>query len=643
MIFPPETVVNVKTDFGARGDGLTDDTSAILRAIQQNIGSNPGAIIYLPAGIYLISDRLPWRDAAGTWFAHLTLQGDGRDATIIKLRDFAPGFTDPNNPKAVIFTASEGRTTGPVDWVGLGEGNEAFQNYIFDLTVDTGWGNPGAIGIDYLASNTGAIRNVKISSGDGQGIAGLWLARKWPGPCFGKNVEIEGFDYGIRAGHAQYSITFEHITLRNQRVAGIRNDDNVLAIRDLISVNTVSAIQNMGSRGFIALVDASFTGGSVLVSAIENQAGELFARNVSALGYLSAIRDRGVAIPGAGVDEYVSAPVLTLFPGPKKSLNLPIQETPELPQDALVQWESVAAFGAVPNDRNFDSLPAFQAAIDSGSLTVYAPPKGRYLLSDTLVIRGDVHRLDLMGCWLGVTAVNNFDGVKPLIRVESLLQPVVIIERIGSFWNIGASTLPGTGIEHASPSALVIRDGGGDSRNVPGSGPLFLEDVSIGHSEFNSRNVWGRQVNPESQVATESYLKNNGGNLWILGLKTEQPNTAVKTVGGGRTELLGGFLFPVAPVPAGSPAFVNEESSHSLSYVTHGQTDYQIQVRETRGGITRDLVKAAVLPRGGASAVPLYVGQDGAGPPPKPPGLSETGLVVVLGIILALLLGMRKE
>ena len=640
VIVAPEAVVNVR-DYGALGTGLVDETAAILQAIRENIGFNPGQIIYLPAGIYLVSDRLAWRDLAGTWHAHLTFQGDGWDNTVIKLMDFAPGFDNPASPKAVIFTASEGRTSGPVDWVGLGEGNEAFRNDIFDLSVETGVGNPGAIGIDYLASNIGAIRNVGIRSGDGQGIAGLWMARRWPGPCFIKNVAIEGFNYGIRIGHAQYSVTFERLTLTNQKVAGIRNDDNVLTIHDLVSANSVPVIQNMASRGQITLLDGSFTGGSPAVSAIENQAGELVARNVAALGYRSAISDIGVVIPGNTVSEFVSSPVLSLFPSPLKSLGLPVQETPELPHDSLADSVSVADFGAVHNDRTRDSLAAFQAAIDSGALTVYAPPGGKYLFSNTFRLRGNIQRLDLMGCWLGFTQVNSFDGVKPLIRLEPGTQPVVVIERIGSLWDVGATTVPGTGIEHASPATLVIRDGGGACRTLPGSGPLFLENVSTNTMSFKSQNVWGRQLDAEGGApANPPYIRNDGGKLWILGLKTERPNQVMETTGGGQTELLGGLLMPIEPVPATLPAFVNVESSQTLTYATGGPQDYQVQVRETRGGVVRELLKADVLPRGGASAVPLYVGYgegDGPPPPPPPPGKSSGGAIVLVGILAAII------
>ncbi|MCL4205933.1 MAG: hypothetical protein KJ000_25905 [Pirellulaceae bacterium] len=47
---------NVKTDYGAKGDGTTDDTAAIQAAIDdlRNVSGNPWCVLYFPAGTYRI-------------------------------------------------------------------------------------------------------------------------------------------------------------------------------------------------------------------------------------------------------------------------------------------------------------------------------------------------------------------------------------------------------------------------------------------------------------------------------------------------------------------------------------------------------------------------------------------------------------
>jgi parallel beta-helix repeat protein len=66
--------VNVKA-FGAKGDGVTDDTAAMLLARASANGTKP---IYLPGGTYLLSKQTLTQDT--------TLVGDGRFTSTIKLK-----------------------------------------------------------------------------------------------------------------------------------------------------------------------------------------------------------------------------------------------------------------------------------------------------------------------------------------------------------------------------------------------------------------------------------------------------------------------------------------------------------------------------------------------------------------------------
>lgn len=64
-------------DFGAVGDGVTDDTAAIQAALDQTGGLLDGGVVLVPAGIYRVSQTL--RVTRRT-----LLQGDGRHTTIIR-------------------------------------------------------------------------------------------------------------------------------------------------------------------------------------------------------------------------------------------------------------------------------------------------------------------------------------------------------------------------------------------------------------------------------------------------------------------------------------------------------------------------------------------------------------------------------
>ena len=70
--------------------------------------------------------------------------------------------------------------------------------------------------------------------------------------------------------------------------------------------------------------------------------------------------------------------------------------------------------------------------------------------------------------------------------------------------------------------------------------------------------------------------------MWILGMKTEDAGTVIKTVAGGRTELLGHIHVGHS---GEDPCFVTIDSSFSAA-VTSGQT-FPIAALETRNGDTR--------------------------------------------------------
>ena len=77
-----DDIVNVR-DFGATGDGTTNDTAALQRAIDQiyfggfSLTQNKlRRVINIPAGIYIIDNSIKLN-------SHVILRGEGKDRTII--------------------------------------------------------------------------------------------------------------------------------------------------------------------------------------------------------------------------------------------------------------------------------------------------------------------------------------------------------------------------------------------------------------------------------------------------------------------------------------------------------------------------------------------------------------------------------
>jgi len=555
--------------------------------------------IYFPKGTYNVSEQIESRIGQGGWSdgwrAGMILVGESQHGTVLQLSDNLAAFSNPNNPRAVIKTGSEQNTKSNPS----GSGNRAFRHSIYNMTIDVGRGNSGAVGIDYLANNRGAIEDISIRS-SGEGFAGFLMKRYGPGPALIKNATVEGFDYGVWISNYEYSMTFEHLMLNNQKVAGIYNKDNVLYIRDLISFNSVPAIEMVSRNGQITLIDGNFTNGSLKNAAIVNK-GKMFIRNVTSVGYGKIVDDRTKGdrdikggIAAIKIKEYVSHNINSLFDSPQQhSLNLPIEETPEFHTNDFSQWENVVTRGATPDDRSDDDAKAIQAAIDTGKPMVYLP-RGEYHVQQTIVIRGNVRKI--IGMQSSLQKQKGFKGDE-LIRFEGGSSEGTILEHL----RLGGA------IEHSSSKSLTIRhaDIGGYHNTLSGKGKLFLEDV-IGapYQIKGSQKVWARQLNAE--FGKVSLIKNDGGTVWILGLKTEGKVTAIET-NRGTTELMGALLYPLHNVPGDIPAFINDEGSVSLSYAISGQ-QYPLQVKERRGGQWRELSHKQVHSRGNGSNVPLYVG-----------------------------------
>jgi hypothetical protein len=73
--------------------------------------------------------------------------------------------------------------------------------------------------------------------------------------------------------YQECSMTFEHLTLVGQRLAGIRSQGNILAIRGLRSTNRVPAILAEGANSMLSLLDSTLAGGSPEPPAIRADGG----------------------------------------------------------------------------------------------------------------------------------------------------------------------------------------------------------------------------------------------------------------------------------------------------------------------------------------------------------------------------------
>lgn len=631
--YPSGAVVNV-WDFGAKGDGVTDDTAAILRAIdpaQTLTGpyTSAGIInpltapvfynkpVYFPAGTYLVSNTLEKRIkdkisgylglANGRYFSGLILLGACQDQTIIKLKDNAPGFANPSTPKAVIFAASSlimrmssvidasgnllaGKTPADVvatstlggkDYINKGEGNDAYMNFIENITVDVGAGNPGAIGIDFVGSNVAAIRNVAVRDLYGTALTGISMKRFGPGPYYVKNVQIVGFDVGIDISQPEYAATLEHIRITNSRSAGLRNNQNSVAIRDLQATTSPGrAIVNLAAAGLVVVVEGTLQNAtsSVLADAVQNN-GYLNLRNVRISGYSSLC---GAPAPSTADGIYYGN---TFLQRSSPSWSIGAQDFPGTSLGALANGADVTSYGADSTGKT-DSTAAIQNALNSGKATIYFP-NGQYMITKSLIVPATVRRIEGLfstirkGAWI--------NPVTAFFQVNNLNYPFEVSHLNFDNTNLGNNIALSVG----GTNPFLVRDsfnsGISAVQFVAGGsgGQLFIENIATAGLSFTGpAQVWARQLNTEGGGTR---ITNTNADLWILGIKTEGNATVVGSSGANsRVEVLGGLIYSVNTANPIVPAFKNTDGRMSVSYgeeAFSAATAYTIHVQDVQNGI----------------------------------------------------------
>lgn len=625
--YPADAVVDLSAaPYHLDPTGVADCRAGLQQALNDYSGNITSRhILYLPNGTYRLTGGVVldthddsvsgWNGGSGRG---VVLQGQSRDGVVLQLDNNASGFGDVNAAVPVLdFNESQAVAGGQF---------VAFNTNIFNLTVDVGRGNAGAIGIDFCANNAGGMRDVLVRSSD-SGYAG-WcgvLLSTIPGPQLLKRIEVVGFDWGIRtASQVNYTTTAEYVTVSHCRLGGIYNDRHSFTIRAFTSNNLGGpALVNAHHDGLVTLVGGTFSDGSG--TAIMND-GFMYLRDVHVTGYARVLSDHGSDVAGTSLSEWMSGDGVSLFDdAPAASLGLPIVDTPEPAWGDPSQWVSVADYGAVPGDFSNDA-GAFQAAIDAmtaasgpdaGKTVLYLPPvagETRYDIDATITIPPGIERI--VGCFTNLfpRAAAVTDG--PLLHVVGSGNQLVIEQLF-----TGADSNP-------NPHPIVLNNSNRDvvMRNIhilegqayvnTGSGRLFLEDVAatslrywggdpqpvasaIPQFDFGGQDVWARQFDVEQK---DLNVRNAGGNLWILGMKNEEDGTQIKTIGGGRTEVLGGVLMPLDVDVGSEPAYIVEDSEFSVVIAGHIRSRlptplanhapiYEILVRETRAGVTRNLAQ----------------------------------------------------
>ncbi|MGZ8901491.1 MAG: glycosyl hydrolase family 28-related protein, partial [Limisphaerales bacterium] len=304
IVFPPDkrAILNIKTELGAKGDGIADDTEAIQTAIERCRAES--RTIYLPNGTYRVTRTIVFKppgdgkegSMVGPW-----IYGQDRDKTIIKLADRQEGFTDSASPREMIRGVSRPD--------GARMNADFFDQIVCNLTMDTG-DNPGAIGIKYYSNNTGLMKDVVVR---GNGACGIDLGFvDQNGPHLIQDVEIAGFVIGMRTSRILNSQTLSRVTIRDAREVGLLHRGQVLSVEQLRVINSPLAVDS-GEDGVLSLVDADLSAAnSTPGPAILLGEGHLYVARLKTSGFATAIAAPDApngSVKEALVDQYSSHPV----------------------------------------------------------------------------------------------------------------------------------------------------------------------------------------------------------------------------------------------------------------------------------------------------------------------------------------------
>lgn len=515
---------------------------------------------------------------------------------VLRLTDNTPGFTDQCTPKGLFYAGNPGAAAA------------AFQNNFERCEIDLG-NNPGADGLDHVVNNVGAVRGNFI-----HGTAfnrGISLTRKVNGPMIVDHNRIEGGRVGIDIAQRLMSAVLNRNVTAGQTVAGVRVQENVVTILNHQSVQTNGrpAVEVATSfwMPFLDILGGTFensdtpgTGAIMIDNPGVGTPARVLARDISAPGYAYALKRDADSIPGP-ISEWVSHPILTLFPSaPVQTLHLPFPEHPHRVHPSGSDWVNLCAPPRPPCDGAHDNTAALAALVaPGGPRVVYFTGRPTFAQLD-IPAGSNLERL----VGFDATIYPAAGATSPWITSHS--DRGVELER---FW-VKSSAPAVPRLRQASTGALILTDVnlGGTMDCLPGSGPMFLENVAMGQLLTCGNDLIFRQLNIEATAGIMTpKLTCNGGSCVGAGFKTEnrgQSQVQAACISGAQCEIFGGFHLGASDLASSTqPLYRCENSSCFVSYATTVDNPINpIQMRAERDGVVLDLGKAATADRGQGEA-----------------------------------------
>jgi sugar lactone lactonase YvrE len=387
----PRAVDVTDQRFGARGDGIVDDTAALQKAIDAVQEDTGEGVVLVNEGRYRLSGTLyVWPGI------RLIGYGARRPAFVLGAR--AAGYQDPAKPGYMVFFAGRRpKDGGPPPDANPG----TFYSALSNIDLEIGEGNPGAVGVRARYAQHCFTSHVEFRIGSG-------LAGVHEGGNVAEDVRFVGGEYGIWTGTPSpgWQYTLLDASFEGQQRVAIREQAAGLTLIRPHFRNVKTAIEiEAGRPDDLFVKDArleNVSGPAVIVSLEDSPRTQVNMENVACRGVatFALFRESGrtlaapagtyvvrafshglhyadLGAPGVTKTVFDATPVAALPPAvPSDLAPLPPGET----------WANARTLGA-RGDGTTDDTAALQRAI-AAHRTVYLP-MGRYVVTDTLILRPD--------------------------------------------------------------------------------------------------------------------------------------------------------------------------------------------------------------------------------------------------------------
>jgi hypothetical protein len=557
------------TRYGAKGDGVTDDTAAFQQALidasgnSASLATGASMVVYVPPGKYLISNTITGYQACNSngslpntgyyggapGLSAPSLVGSPYNRPTIILKDGT--FKDANNPQPMIHMVNTPNGTpsscGYQWWKtsAIGAFDILFNTVVRDINITTG-NNPDAIGVQFYSAQMSYMQNVSIDANGGYiGIQGSPATEVWT------NVAVNGGQYGVWIDQTAGANSIAGLTLQNQSVAGVyyaavgNLSISGFNIQESASSATGIVAKNLISQGgTVSLVDGSIsTAGSQ--PAVDNTGSlSLYFNNVYVNAPKSLVVNAGSSTLASNgtwqaIQEYAHADQSTnpqSNPGYALSCVIvnndktqssdygPVFGSGPVPNDLVLRhvpsqmpWAFdpstawVTDFGADPT-AGTDSTAAIQAAVSSahtaGSDEVFLP-RGHYLISNTIKLFPNTKFFGIPGSYASLVGPNWDPGGKVLPYLQ-----------VGDSAKDPTGTKAGTAI--VSDIGFFLFTTGSAKASVDAQSHLTAIDWQTGQNsilnqinvEFQYQQAWSLSSPPSRSLV--SFHDTGGGRIYGL-------------------------------------------------------------------------------------------------------------------------------